>query len=63
MQFLKFTATATDKEWIKGNRDLTDTQAEMITELLDKVSPKGVYKEPESEIRKKLKACKNILYS
>ena len=37
---------------------LTDAQILMITGLLDEVSPKGVFKELNGEIRKSLKAAK-----
>lgn len=40
---------------ITENRDLTDDQVQKISELLDEVSPKGVYKELNSELRKLLK--------
>ena len=43
---------------ITGNKDLTNAQVEKLTDLLDEVSPKGVYKELNDEIRKKLKANK-----
>ena len=38
--------------------ELTDVQVLIITELLDEMSPKGVFKEFNSEIRKSLKAAK-----
>lgn len=40
---------------ITGDRDLTDAQILKIAELLDEVSPKGVFKELNEELRKKLK--------
>ena len=40
---------------ITGNRDLTDDQVLKIAELLDEVSPKGVFKEFNSEIQRSLK--------
>lgn len=43
---------------ITGNSKLTDTQVEKITGLLDEVSPKGVFKEFNDEIRRSLKAAK-----
>ncbi len=43
---------------IAGNDDLTDKEIDGITELLDEVSPKGVYREFNSELRKLLKAAK-----
>lgn len=39
---------------ITGNGDLTDEQALKMAELLDEVSPKGVFKELNAEIRAKL---------
>ena len=39
---------------ICGNGDLTDEQVLAITELLDEVSPKGVFREFNGEIRRKL---------
>lgn len=41
---------------ITGDAGLTDAQILTITELLDEVSPKGVFKELNGEIRKNLKA-------
>ena len=43
---------------ITGDPELTDVQVLIITELLDEMSPKGVFKEFNSEIRKSLKAAK-----
>lgn len=43
---------------ITENRDLTDAQVEKISQLLDEVSPKGVYKELNAELRKMLRAAK-----
>ena len=43
---------------ITGNHDLTDAQIGKLSELLDEVSPKGVYRELNEELRKKLKAVK-----
>ncbi len=40
---------------ITGNRDLTDAQVLKMVELLDEVSPKGVFKEFNDEIRRSLK--------
>ena len=40
---------------ITGNHDMTDEQVLMIVELLDEVSPKGIFKEFNDELRKKLK--------
>ena len=39
---------------ITGNGDLIDEQALKMAELLDEVSPKGVFKELNAEIRAKL---------
>ena len=40
---------------ITGNRDLTDGQVLKMAELLDEVSPKGVFRELNDELRQKLK--------
>ncbi|MBR4205227.1 MAG: hypothetical protein IKQ92_07100 [Clostridia bacterium] len=40
---------------ITGNRNLTDGQVLRTAELLDEVSPKGVFRELNDELRKKLK--------
>lgn len=40
---------------ITGNTELTDKQVQKMTDLLDEVSPKGVFKELNDELRKKLK--------
>ncbi len=37
---------------VTGNRKLTEEQAAKIGELLDEVSPKGVFKELDAELRK-----------
>lgn len=49
---------ATKFRAISGNKNLTDAQAQKIAELLDEVSPKGVFKEFNSDIRAKLTAAK-----
>lgn len=41
-------------EWLTGNRDLTDAQIARIVEMLDEVSPKSVFRELDSEIRRML---------
>ena len=43
---------------ITGNAKLTDAQVQKIVELLDEVSPKGVLKEFNDELRRSLKARK-----
>lgn len=43
---------------ITGNDDLTSKQLKKIVDLLDEVSPKGVFKELNDEIRKMLSANK-----
>ncbi|MBP5666282.1 MAG: hypothetical protein J6X87_08380 [Clostridia bacterium] len=43
---------------ITGNDKLTDKQVDKIGALLDEVSPKGVFKEFNDEIRRRLKAAK-----
>ncbi|MBQ5961047.1 MAG: hypothetical protein IJL53_10380 [Firmicutes bacterium] len=40
---------------VTGNKALTEAQVLKITELLDEVSPKGVFRELNDEIRKNLK--------
>ena len=50
--------TGTKFRNITEDPELTDAQVLVITELLDEVSPKGVFKELNSEIRKELKAAK-----
>ena len=40
---------------ITGNRQLSDEQVQKMTELLDEVSPKGVFRELNEELRQKLK--------
>ena len=50
--------TGTKFRNITGDPELTDAQVLIITELLDEMSPKGVFKEFNSEIRKSLKAAK-----
>ena len=37
----------------RGNRNLTDAQVLKMAELLDEVSPKGVFRELNDELRKK----------
>ena len=41
---------------VTGNAELTDAQVNKMLDLLDEVSPKGVLKEFNDEIRRKLKA-------
>ena len=43
---------------ITGNRDLTDAQVQKMVEMLDEVSPKGVFKEFNDALRLQLKAAK-----
>ena len=47
--------TGTKFRNITGDPGLTDAQVLVITELLDEVSPKGVFKDLNSELRKQLK--------
>ena len=51
--------TGTKFRNITGNSKLTDAQVLKMTELLDEVSPKGVFKEFNGEIRRNLKALKD----
>ena len=39
---------------VTGNRDLTDKQVKLLSDMLDNVYPKGVFKELNDEIRKAL---------
>ena len=39
---------------VTGNRDLTDKQVKQLSDMLDNVYPKGVFKELNDEIRKAL---------
>ena len=43
---------------LTGNHDLTEAQIGKLSELLDEVSPKGVYRELNDELRRKLSAAK-----
>ena len=48
---------ATKMHGITGNRDLTEGQVARITEMLDEVSPRGVFTELNAEIRSMLSAA------
>lgn len=50
--------TGTKFRDIAGNYDLSDDDIERITVLLDEVSPKGVYRELNEELRKQLRKAK-----
>ncbi len=43
---------------VTGNKDLTDKQVKQLTDMLDNVYPKGVFKELNDEIRKTLGKAK-----
>ena len=43
---------------VAGNKDLTDKQVKQLTDMLDNVYPKGVFKELNDEIRKTLGKAK-----
>ena len=43
---------------VTGNKDLTDEQVLKMAELLDEVSPKGVFKDLTADIRAQLGASK-----
>ncbi|WP_035985686.1 hypothetical protein [Leptolyngbya sp. KIOST-1] len=45
-------------EQLTGNRDLSETQAQRIVDMLDEVSPRFVFRELNDEIRKLLSAAK-----
>ena len=49
---IRLYAAGTKFRNITGNRELTDAQVLKIIELLDEVSPKGVFKEYNEELRK-----------
>ena len=49
---IRLYAAGTKFRNITGNRELTDAQVLKIVELLDEVSPKGVFKEYNEELRK-----------
>jgi len=57
VEAIRLYITGTKFRNITGDPELTDVQV-LITELLDEMSPKGVFKEFNSEIRKSLKAAK-----
>ena len=58
VEAIRLYITGTKFRNITGDPELTDAQVLIITELLDEMSPKGVFKEFNSEIRKSLKAAK-----
>ena len=58
LEAIRLYITGTKFRNITGDPELTDVQVLIITELLDEMSPKGVLKEFNSEIRKSLKAAK-----
>ena len=43
---------------ITGNYDLNDDQVKLMVDLLDEVSPKGVFKQLNDDIRQQLKKNK-----
>ena len=49
---IRLYAAGTKFRNITGNRELSDAQVLKIVELLDEVSPKGVFKEYNEELRK-----------
>ena len=56
---IKSYVTGTKFRNITGNAELTDAQIAKMVDLLDEVSPKGVLKEFNDEIRRKLRAQKD----
>lgn len=52
---IRLYASAAKFRTVTGNKALTEAQVLKITELLDEVSPKGVFRELNDEIRKNLK--------
>ena len=59
VESIRLYITGTKFRSITGNSDLTDAQVLLITDLLDEVSLKGVFKELNDELRKMLNAAKN----
>lgn len=55
---IRLYAVGTKFRTITGNKDLTDEQVLKMAALLDEVSPRGVFKELNSEIRARLGASK-----
>jgi hypothetical protein len=55
VESIRLYASATKYRTVTGNKALTEAQVLKITELLDEVSPKGVFRELNDEIRKNLK--------
>ncbi len=55
VESIRIYASAAKFRTVTGNKALTEAQVLKITELLDEVSPKGVFRELNDEIRKNLK--------
>lgn len=55
VESIRLYASAAKFRTVTGNKSLTEAQVLKITELLDEVSPKGVFRELNDEIRKNLK--------
>ncbi len=55
---IRMYAAATKFRNVSGNRELTEAQVGKVIELLDEVSPRGVFKEFNDEIRRALKDAK-----
>lgn len=49
---------ATKFRGITGDNDLSDAQAQKIAEMLDEISPKGIFKEFNADLRAKIAAAK-----
>jgi len=58
LEDIRLYITGTKFRNITGNRKLTDAQVLKISGLLDEVSPKGVYKALNEELKARLKAAK-----
>lgn len=58
VEAIRLYAVGTKFKNITGNNKLSDAQVLKLAELLDEVSPKGVFKEFNDELRTKLKAAK-----
>lgn len=58
VESIRLYVTGSKYRAITGNRQLTDAEVLKITELLDEVSPKGVYKDFDADVRARLKDAK-----
>lgn len=58
LEEIRLYAVGTKFRNLTGNRKLTDAQVLKMVELLDEVSPKGVFRELNDELKRSLKAAK-----